>query len=430
MAVTLMAVVSATGVSAATTLRLVDPSNAATVNTASIGRDAMRHPGDTFALELWAKTDTFISGVGCYWQYDSTRLELCSLSGSMYWAVYPDTSVFGDTPLINSSSNDTIYYAVTTTADSMTGDARVATMYFRIKSYGTAYGDTALVRWLFDSANNHESAVGSGTDSSATSELTGVDTGAVYVRKKWSYLVYLDGDNNLEADALADFIEMAAVGSGDTLSIVVQLDRAAAEATTYGDWTDCRRFYVQNGNTPLAATALTSLGEVNMGDSNVLADFLEWALATYPADSYALVFWDHGGGWRAPGPETPKTRAVCWDDGSGGDCLYMAEVREAMTEAGTVFDVVDFDVCLAGMFEVGYEMRNVARYVVASELTEPGAGNPYTAILAPLNADPDTTPAAFAVLSAYAYMQSYASASDAVTKRHGISPKSMCWRHR
>src|SRR5688572_7292015 len=35
----------------------------------------------------------------------------------------------------------------------------------------------------------------------------------------WTVLVYLDGDNNLETDAIGDYAEMASVGSNERLNI-------------------------------------------------------------------------------------------------------------------------------------------------------------------------------------------------------------------
>ena len=53
----------------------------------------------------------------------------------------------------------------------------------------------------------------------------------------WTVMVYLDGDNNLEADALTDFAEMSKVGSSDRIKIVVQLDRV----TSRESWDDTRQ---------------------------------------------------------------------------------------------------------------------------------------------------------------------------------------------
>ncbi len=43
--------------------------------------------------------------------------------------------------------------------------------------------------------------------------------------KEWTWMVYMDGDCNLEADAINDFNEMASVGSTSDINIVVQFGR-------------------------------------------------------------------------------------------------------------------------------------------------------------------------------------------------------------
>ena len=72
----------------------------------------------------------------------------------------------------------------------------------------------------------------------------------------WTFLVYLDGDNNLEREAIDDLLEMAAVGSDPNLNIVVQFDRIAGYDRRYGDWTGTKRFHVTQGMTPDAANAI------------------------------------------------------------------------------------------------------------------------------------------------------------------------------
>ncbi len=228
---------------------------------------------------------------------------------------------------------------------------------------------------------------------------------------KWSFLVYLDGDNNLEDAGLDDFREMATAGSTADVNIIVQMDRIAGYTSADGNWTGTRRFVVQAGDDP-GGTPIADLGEQNMGDPLVLQDFVEWGVTNYPAEHYALVIWNHGGGWRerirgleadfrtarARGEPPPEiTRAVAWDD-TDNDTLYMKEVQTALEGAkasirartGTAvkLDVVGYDACLMGMIEVAYAMRNVADYVVGSEDLEPFDGWPYDTILGALKLNP------------------------------------------
>jgi hypothetical protein len=110
--------------------------------------------------------------------------------------------------------------------------------------------------------------------------------------KEWTFMVYLDADNDLETSGIVDFYEMASVGSTADINIVVQFDRIDGYSESDGDWTDCRRFYITLGMAPTAENALSSLGEVNMGDPQSLIDFVNWTIMEYPAERYILVLWD------------------------------------------------------------------------------------------------------------------------------------------
>ncbi|MEW6556285.1 MAG: clostripain-related cysteine peptidase [Elusimicrobiota bacterium] len=214
---------------------------------------------------------------------------------------------------------------------------------------------------------------------------------------KWTYAVYLDADNNLEDAGIDDFLEMAKVGSNSDINIVVQMDRASGYDSTYGDWKTCKRFKITKDMKPYASNALEDLGEANMGSPTTLTNFITWVWTNYPADRYALILWNHGGGWRDRSPSrSPLERAVCWDDGNNDDCLYMKEVRTAISNASHTFDLIGFDACLMGHLEVAYELRNVLDdangVMVGSEETEPGDGWPHDTILSYLAANPSATP--------------------------------------
>jgi len=72
--------------------------------------------------------------------------------------------------------------------------------------------------------------------------------------------VYMDADNNLEDVGIADFLEMARVGSTSLVNIVVQFDRAIGYNNSYGDWTTTKRYLVQQGMTPTINAALFDVG--------------------------------------------------------------------------------------------------------------------------------------------------------------------------
>ena len=158
---------------------------------------------------------------------------------------------------------------------------------------------------------------------------------------------------------------------------------------------------------------------------------MEWGITNYPADRYALVIWNHGGGWRemeekklekakaiggGAGEPGASTRTVA-SDSTNGDELYMKEVQSALEAAKAnveqrfnrqvKLDVVGFDACLMGMVEVSYALRNAANYVVGSEQLEPGAGWPYNTILRDVAANPTMTPKELANTIVTRYGNSY-----------------------
>ncbi len=217
--------------------------------------------------------------------------------------------------------------------------------------------------------------------------------------KQWTFMVYLAADNNLEAAAVADFLEMASAGSNSNVNIVVQFDRIPGYDTRYGDWKTTKRFYVTHGMTPTPASALADMGELNMGSQTTLLNFVTWAKSHYPANKYALILWDHGGGFQptsegvtASDDGDMHTQGVSWDDTNGGDYISNKElstVLASVTSNGAhKMELVAFDACLMAMLEVDQHIKNYANARASSETTEPNAGWPYNTILADLKVHP------------------------------------------
>jgi hypothetical protein len=232
---------------------------------------------------------------------------------------------------------------------------------------------------------------------------------------EWTVLVYLDGDNNLESDALDDFAEMAAVGSNERVQIVVQFDRIRSaegwDDDSHGNWSDVRRFVVERGMQPTEDAAVEQLGELNMGDSATLEDFIDWGISSYPARRYALILWDHGASW--PG--------VASDDTSDGDSLSLPELASALenalqrTGAGKL-DLIGFDACLMAQIDVFHAMAPYAQVGVASAELEPNSGWKWDGWLEALNAEPTMDAGRLGPIIVETYMDSFsASSADEVT---------------
>lgn len=222
-------------------------------------------------------------------------------------------------------------------------------------------------------------------------ELKNFNTKSDPLSAKWTVMIYLDGDNNLESYAIDNFLAMAAVGSTSNVKIVVEFDRIPGYDSRYGDWTTTKRYCVTDGMVPDAASALQDIGEANMGDPQTLISFVTWAKGNYPASHYCLILWDHGGGWKY---NTGLRKYVC-DDETDGDMLETSELGYAMnviTGGGAnKTDLLGFDACLMQMIEIGYQVKDYVKYMTGSEQTEPASGWNYESGLAALVASPNMT---------------------------------------
>lgn len=224
-------------------------------------------------------------------------------------------------------------------------------------------------------------------------------TGTIHVTcipPKWTIMVYMDGDNDLEEAGIMDINEMEEVGSTNEVKIIVQFDRIDGYDGSNGDWTTTRRYYIEHDSDPyiISSTLISDLGECNMGNPATLSDFIIWTIQNYPAEHYALIIWDHGSGWRNINNKS------CCEDVTDGDELTLAEIRTALNTAyiqtGKKLDIIGFDACLMGMLEVAYEIREYGYYMVASEEREPFEGWVYDASLSALINNPDMSASQFA----------------------------------
>ncbi len=248
---------------------------------------------------------------------------------------------------------------------------------------GYSNGTHTVYAKAYDAANN----VGTSSTVSVTV------SNSVSTTAEWTIMVYMNADNNLETDGINDFLEMAAASySSGKVNVIVQMDRASGYATTYDNWTTCKRFKIAPGMTPTAAYQISDLGEVDMGSPTTLSNFAVWAIQNYPANRYSLIMWDHGDGWyKAVEDEAVKGFS---NDDSHGSVIGIAngEFASAMTTIknylGRNLDHIGWDACLMGMWEVLDISRNYANAANVSEETEGAAGWYYTTWLNNLNTTP------------------------------------------
>jgi len=177
----------------------------------------------------------------------------------------------------------------------------------------------------------------------------------------WTFMFYLDGDNNREWKILHDFMEIW--GSSDNVNILAQVDRAPGYDDRYDNWNGTRRFYKTPGMTPTDAHTAVFLGEQNMGDPATLAGFISWAKTNYPARNYALVI--------GRNQSSKGLFSVCPDETSGGDSLTLTEIRDALEQTGGV-QFIYLDPNGMDFLEVAYQNRNYSQVMLGIGSEFPG----------------------------------------------------------
>jgi hypothetical protein len=202
------------------------------------------------------------------------------------------------------------------------------------------------------------------------------------LQSKWTVMVYISGDNDLESYVVGDIeTELAHTGSTTDVQVVALADRGPGYDTSYGDWQTTKLYHVTQGMKADAASALDDWGEMNMADPQTLIDFVTWTQDNYPADHYALYFWGHGWNWH-PG-------FVMRDD-TDNDTMDYEEKKAAIPSLGFI-DVVGYDGCNMASIEIFNLWHGHATAVTSSQEFVFSEGIQYDLVLNQLTANPDMT---------------------------------------
>jgi hypothetical protein len=164
---------------------------------------------------------------------------------------------------------------------------------------------------------------------------------------------------------------------GDYSSLFEGVDGARSDKEPA--WRGVRRYEITHteNSTRINSPVLDDMGQVDMSKGKTLVDFLSWGMKKYPAKHYIVVFSDHGAGFL--GAEEDR-----------GNMMSMPAIKEALDKVaektGVKPDIIAFDTCLMGQVEVANELKDSAKYLIASEETIGGDGFPYSEILPRIDA--------------------------------------------
>ena len=195
--------------------------------------------------------------------------------------------------------------------------------------------------------------------------VVGVAAHAEEQQRSLTLMVYMCGSNLESAygSASADIQEMLESGFQDSrISVLVM----AGGEKTRNRWFDA-------GNTAIyeigagKSRKVWNADRMSMGNRETLTQLLRFGADRYPAEKYALILWDHGGG---------PMEGVCWDELFSMDNLSLHDLTEGLRLADypEKLSWIGFDACLMCTAEVAKAVAPYAEYMIGSQETEPASG--------------------------------------------------------
>lgn len=189
----------------------------------------------------------------------------------------------------------------------------------------------------------------------------------------YSVFIYLCGSDleTRHGAATKNIEELLDADLGDDVNIVLQTGGTKKWRSFGISSTNIQRYAIDDG----ALKLLESLPNDSMGKASTLADFLCYGIENYPAEKYAAILWDHGGG---------SISGIAFDEQYRYDALSLSELQEAFEKTAnttkTKFELIGLDACLMATLETAQTLAPFGSYMVASQEISPTTGWNYTAI--------------------------------------------------
>lgn len=195
---------------------------------------------------------------------------------------------------------------------------------------------------------------------------------------QYTVMVYMIG-SDLESDAACateDINEMIESKIGSNVTVALQTGGTKEWHNNKIEGGTSQRFVIRNNE----ITEKENLGRTDMVDKESVSEFIRWVGKNCPAEKYALIFWDHGGG---------AAMGFGYDEYFTDEELMLDDISWALGDGGLHMEFVGFDACLMAGVETAAAVADYSDYLIASEETEPGGGWYYTDWLTALENDPD-----------------------------------------
>ena len=225
----------------------------------------------------------------------------------------------------------------------------------------------------------------------------------------WTIVTYIQADNNLAPFAEYNISEMQAIKANANLNILVQWHHQSNK--------EVERYSITAREVKKDGQSFAP--RVKTPDLD-LADAMKWAAKDYPAKHYMLVLWNHGNGildeswykrgrrdfyrtpihdipWlEIPGLPITTPRGILYSEATNSymNNQQLASALHTISTdiLGKKIDIIGMDACLMAMLEVGYQIKDYANILVASQNSEPGRGWNYANLLRRISSRTTITP--------------------------------------
>lgn len=219
--------------------------------------------------------------------------------------------------------------------------------------------------------------------------------GAIKKQAKWTFMIFLNGVNDLYPYGPRTINQLKKIGSTDDFNIVILRGYLSKPG---------EKVVIRKGKVEVIEKGL----KLDMGDYKELVRFAKWTHENYPADHYLIDIWNHGAGWKKQG--RVSTKGISYDDNTGNHITTL-QLGESMKMIKSIFghnvDILGMDACLMQMAEVAYELKDSVDYIVAAEEIEPGTGWPYDKFAEIPARNPRVTPRQYAAAMVEAHKEMY-----------------------
>ncbi|MBX3170335.1 MAG: hypothetical protein KF760_23215 [Candidatus Eremiobacteraeota bacterium] len=207
-------------------------------------------------------------------------------------------------------------------------------------------------------------------------------------RRNWTFLFYMNGDNDLREHTSLDFVRLQQGGCPEDSAIVAQVYRGeerwswknlgqkladlaspALPSAFQQDWRGCKTFVID----PQGCRELSGPGRALPSQPQALQEFIERGLREYPAENYALVIDSHGYG-----------AAGLLRDGDGRS-MKLEDFRQSIERSGVKLQLLVLQACQMGQPAALAGLAGCADYLLTSPQKIPAGQARYDQLLPKLN---------------------------------------------